>query len=297
MDVIDALQQGVYRRENGMYTCNSCKTTNGVWHCTICDDFDLCQSCYEKSKHEHKMEQIKSISSDVDSNSGEPAAMSTDSKSESIQRCIQSLVHASQCRDVNCQRLCCRKMKRVVQHTIVCKKRQVGHCPVCKQLAALCCFHARTCSEHKCLVPFCHQIRKNLNNQRLEMEKKIQCQSSFAANGPLMRDYHQANAGQGSLSVAAPSVIPTTVQGRMKVNAATQAYTEEGNVQISGQMAETGMNARTDFSVMLPWTVEARRRSSFLNHVSSQHDPVASSQSGGVGMINAIKKENRSVKE
>ena len=63
----------------------------------------------------------------------------------SIQRCSQSLVHACQCRDVNCNLPSCDKMKRVVSHTKKCKKNANGGCPICKQLIALCCYHAMIC--------------------------------------------------------------------------------------------------------------------------------------------------------
>lgn len=70
----------------------------------------------------------------------------------SFQRCILSLVHACQCRDANCRRVSCHKMKRVVQHTKMCKKRVNASCPVCKQLIALCCYHAKHCSRDSCSV-------------------------------------------------------------------------------------------------------------------------------------------------
>ena len=63
----------------------------------------------------------------------------------SIQRCIQSLVHARQCRDANCRLPSCHKMKRVVSHTKQCKRKTNGGCPICKQLIALCCYHAKLC--------------------------------------------------------------------------------------------------------------------------------------------------------
>ena len=63
----------------------------------------------------------------------------------SIQRCIQSLVHACQCRDANCRLPSCHKMKRVVSHTKQCKRKTNGGCPICKQLIALCCYHAKLC--------------------------------------------------------------------------------------------------------------------------------------------------------
>ena len=63
----------------------------------------------------------------------------------SIQRCIQSLVHACQCRGANCNLPSCNKMKRVVAHTKQCKRKAEGNCPCCKQLIALCCYHAKIC--------------------------------------------------------------------------------------------------------------------------------------------------------
>ncbi|VDO12649.1 unnamed protein product [Brugia timori] len=69
-----------------------------------------------------------------------------------LQRCIQSLVHACQCRDANCRRSTCHKMKRVVQHTKGCKKRQNANCAICKQLIALCCYHAKHCNGTSCQV-------------------------------------------------------------------------------------------------------------------------------------------------
>ncbi|CAK5060922.1 unnamed protein product [Meloidogyne enterolobii] len=69
---------------------------------------------------------------------------SGDSRDETIKRCITSLVHACTCQDVDCRFGMCFKMKRVIAHTKVCKRRQVvgADCAVCKQLIALCCCHA-----------------------------------------------------------------------------------------------------------------------------------------------------------
>uniref|UniRef100_A0A667XVX8 histone acetyltransferase n=1 Tax=Myripristis murdjan TaxID=586833 RepID=A0A667XVX8_9TELE len=91
-----------------------------------------------------------------------------DSRRLSIQRCIQSLVHACQCRNANCSLPSCQKMKRVVQHTKNCKKKTNGGCPICKQLIALCCYHAKHCQENKCPVPFCLNIKHKLRQQQLQ---------------------------------------------------------------------------------------------------------------------------------
>ena len=91
-----------------------------------------------------------------------------ESRRVSIQRCIQSLVHACQCRDANCRQPSCQKMKRVVSHTKNCKRKANGCCPICKQLIALCCYHAKHCQEQKCPVPFCLNIKHKLRQQQLQ---------------------------------------------------------------------------------------------------------------------------------
>ncbi|PIC38859.1 hypothetical protein B9Z55_010734 [Caenorhabditis nigoni] len=148
------------------YTCNKC---NGpaTWHCQTCDDFDLCDRCKPMVPHPHEMEKMKNLMT------GEgPDNASSGSRYESIQRCIASLVHACQCRDANCRRMSCHKMKRVVQHTKLCKKRISGTCPVCKQLIALCCYHAKHCNRDGCTVPFCMNIRQKLAEQKRSQQRR-----------------------------------------------------------------------------------------------------------------------------
>ncbi|CAF1486092.1 unnamed protein product [Rotaria magnacalcarata] len=46
------------KTENPTYNCNNCRQQCGVhYHCTRCEDFDLCEKCFNiEPKHEHKME-------------------------------------------------------------------------------------------------------------------------------------------------------------------------------------------------------------------------------------------------
>lgn len=128
-----------------VYTCNNCKSNVETrYHCTQCEDFDLCVQCYDKEGHPHKMEKLG-----LDLDDGSPVegqkANPQEARKLSIQRCIHSLVHACQCRDANCRLPSCQKMKRVTQHTKICKRKTNGGCPICKQLIALCCYHAKHC--------------------------------------------------------------------------------------------------------------------------------------------------------
>lgn len=153
-----------------VYTCNECKHhVETRWHCTVCEDYDLCINCYNAKGHEHQM--VKwglGIDDDSNGQGGEASKSPQESRRLSIQRCIQSLVHACQCRNANCSLPSCQKMKRVVQHTKGCKRKTNGGCPVCKQLIALCCYHAKHCQENKCPVPFCLNIKHKLRQQQLQ---------------------------------------------------------------------------------------------------------------------------------
>uniref|UniRef100_A0A9J2PJZ0 histone acetyltransferase n=1 Tax=Ascaris lumbricoides TaxID=6252 RepID=A0A9J2PJZ0_ASCLU len=222
------------------YTCNNCQGT-AVWHCPSCDDFDLCNKCCESMSHPHKLEKVSAL---VEVG-GEDKQDAGNSRNESIQRCIQSLVHACQCRDANCRRLSCHKMKRVVQHTKVCKKRQNANCPVCKQLIALCCYHAKHCNGTACQVPFCLNIRQKLQEQRRSQNRR--------ADMMMRRRMDMLSAGGAAAPGTAPgqaqnpalqtngSLILGPASGMGMSQAATTSQHGAGQMQYQGAVPQ--MNA------------------------------------------------------
>ena len=128
----------------------------------------MCLPCKEKVGHQHKMEQLGFDPDVIASLTVERSQSNPEgARQQSIQKCIQSLVHACQCRDPNCRLPSCKKMKLVVTHTKSCKRKTHGGCPICKQLIALCCYHAKHCEENNCLVPFCPNIKQKLRQQNL----------------------------------------------------------------------------------------------------------------------------------
>ncbi|XP_067008737.1 CREB-binding protein [Anabrus simplex] len=106
--------------------------------------------------HSHKTEKL-GLDLDVGSLPFDPQEGSL----LSIKWCIKILVHACLCRDANCLPSC-HKMKRLVQHTSICERKTNGGCAICKQLAALCCYHAKHCQKTKCPVPFCLTVKQAL---------------------------------------------------------------------------------------------------------------------------------------
>ncbi|XP_037834605.1 histone acetyltransferase p300 isoform X3 [Kryptolebias marmoratus] len=189
-----------------VYTCNECKHhVETRFHCTVCEDYDLCITCYNTKGHEHKMDKL-GLGLDDDSNNQAAASTQSpgDSRRLSIQRCIQSLVHACQCRNANCSLPSCQKMKRVVQHTKGCKRKTNGGCPICKQLIALCCYHAKHCQENKCPVPFCLNIKQKLRQQQLQ-HRLQQAQMLRRRMATMQRGGQPAGGPPGGPGVGLPS--------------------------------------------------------------------------------------------
>ncbi len=154
------------------YNCNTCRQQCEIrYHCTVCEDFDLCEKCYNiEPKHEHKMERsVPSIVEDCVQNSSNPNGKSLASsqlqRQQSMQRCIEALLHAVNCRNANCVNRSCFRYKRVIQHTKECKGKN-NQCNVCKQVIFLCWYHAKSCNEQNCQVPFCTNLKTKIQKQR-----------------------------------------------------------------------------------------------------------------------------------
>lgn len=112
------------------------------------------------------------------SNDLEPTK-TNETRKQSIQRCMLSLKHACGCTDTQCQQLSCSKMKGVIAHTKLCKRKATRGCVVCRQLIALCCYHSNNCTEAKCLIPFCPNVKHKLTQQQLDQRYGEQFFSSF----------------------------------------------------------------------------------------------------------------------
>ncbi|PRD32854.1 UNVERIFIED_CONTAM: CREB-binding protein [Trichonephila clavipes] len=217
-----------------VYTCNNCKQhVETRYHCTICDmsgvaetnipriikgsimyifeviccrriinDFDLCVNCFDKDGHNHKMEKLGFGLDDDSATCDQKQTNPQESRRLSIQRCIQSLVHACQCRDANCRLPSCQKMKRVVQHAKSCKRKTNGGCPICKQLIALCCYHAKHCQEAKCPVPYClnikHKLRQQQLQQRLQQAQILKRRIATMQNRGMSGTVPQSSPGNSS---------------------------------------------------------------------------------------------------
>ena len=155
-----------FKPNTPLVTCNLCakQVEFGIYyHCSQlqCNEADICDGCFNTEGHPHVMEKNNSM------------------RNLAIERCIKTLVHACTCRDdANCQDPSCSRMKRVVAHTLQCTRKVNGGCPICKQLIALCCYHAKICSDSNCPVYFCQNIKakqaSNPNRKPLEKINKVE---------------------------------------------------------------------------------------------------------------------------
>ena len=117
-----------------------------------------------------------------------------------IQKCIQFLVHGSQCCDVMCTQPGCIRMKRILRHTRDCELQISENCITCKQFLSLCYSHAKNCNNDECPVPVCPRIKKNLREQHAKelMRQNHFMQQRMATTKMLSNSYgnHQTASAQ-----------------------------------------------------------------------------------------------------
>eukprot|EP00644_Phytophthora_capsici_P012591 jgi/Phyca11/506926/fgenesh2_kg.PHYCAscaffold_23_\ len=171
-----------------VYECNACTrdiVTGNRWHCHTCPDFDVCDACYAKEKHEHPLEMVPTSGGGVAGAGAGPAgpggaagnaALSAEQRRLREQRAknvklhMQLLVHSSSCADGNCGSSNCEKMKELMRHGAQCKQRAYGGCTICRRVWALLQLHARQCRQYECKVPRCHDLREHVRKLQLQQQ-------------------------------------------------------------------------------------------------------------------------------
>ncbi|XP_008782409.2 histone acetyltransferase HAC1-like isoform X2 [Phoenix dactylifera] len=132
--------------------CHCDVDTARSWHCMICPDYDLCDSCYQREGtacHDHKL-----ISHATKADSG-----MLQKKGAQQKNMLDALVHASTCREPHCLYPSCYKIKLLFHHGRECKTRASGGCLPCKKIWYLLLKHARVCNKSECRVPRCKDLK------------------------------------------------------------------------------------------------------------------------------------------
>jgi len=166
-----------------VYECNACTrdiVSGNRWHCHTCPDFDVCDACYTKEKHEHPLEMVPTSGGATSTGPSGPApgtgALSPEQRRLREQRAknvrlhMQLLVHSSSCADGNCGSSNCEKMKELMRHGAQCKQRAYGGCTICRRVWALLQLHARQCRQYECKVPRCYDLREHVRKLQLQQQ-------------------------------------------------------------------------------------------------------------------------------
>ncbi|KAI3825536.1 hypothetical protein L1987_07026 [Smallanthus sonchifolius] len=146
--------------------------TGQGWRCEICPDYDICNACYLKGRgidHPHKLTHQPSIA-ERDAQSKEARQL----RVVQLRMMLDLLVHASQCRAVQCPYPNCTKVRGLFRHGRQCKVRASGGCPLCKKMWHLLQLHARACKDTPCPVPRCRDLREHLRrlNQQADSRRR-----------------------------------------------------------------------------------------------------------------------------
>ncbi|KAK9757047.1 hypothetical protein RND81_01G137000 [Saponaria officinalis] len=154
-------------------TCNACHLdieTGQGWRCETCPDYDVCNACYEKDggiNHPHKLTTHPSIA-DRDAQNKEARQL----RVVQLRKMLELLVHASQCRSIQCLYPNCRKVKGLFRHGLNCKTRASGGCVLCKKMWYLLQLHARACKESQCNVPRCRDLKEHLRRLQQQSDSR-----------------------------------------------------------------------------------------------------------------------------
>lgn len=138
------------------------------YHCTDCNDFDSCVHSYKKEK----LKNMEKISLDLEDGSfnNQKQVNPQETKKLSVQRSMKILKYVCQCWNFNCRLTNYRQLKNVLQYVKLCKIKSKGNCSFCKQYIDLYIYHAKWCTDVKCSVFLCSNIKRKIKQQHVQQK-------------------------------------------------------------------------------------------------------------------------------
>ena len=225
--------------------------------------------CKNKGGHEHKMDKLmagapnpgedhhsaKSEASKAGTGQDDPNKQGQKPPKPHLEMYLNTFMHAVHCRNANCNYPKCIQFKRVVTHSKQCTKYKNSQCDFCRQLLALCIYHAKTCKDDHCQVPFCASIKLKLKQQKafnsqaerrrmLMMNKTLRQSANHAAmnaNNPGSPEESGQGGEQTSSSTAAASSSSSSASSS-SATASNMMNTETG--QMSHSNSSNNMNSQ-----------------------------------------------------
>ncbi|KAG4072966.1 hypothetical protein HA402_006646 [Bradysia odoriphaga] len=193
------------------YYCNICEFRVDTWYsCKVCEDYDLCVNCKEKTDHVHEMNKVgprslaehatkppshnpisssETIQIDSDSSDDDETTQNgilTNSKApinetplSALPMCLETdeqfipaiTSHACKCSDRNCQIPSCQTMRCFAHHLKSCQ-RTSNSCPICKTLNTLLSSHSDNCQNVNCSYSFCQNSTAQMQRQQQQRREK-----------------------------------------------------------------------------------------------------------------------------
>jgi len=128
-------------------------------------------------KHQNRMECLPSSRVVINQNDEqyllnsnyESIASTQLKRQQSLQRCIETFLHAFYCSTVNCINRSCFRYKRIIQHTKDCQEKN-HQCNICKQVSFIWSYHAKSCMDQNCQVPFCKKEKSKIQQRTTSLQ-------------------------------------------------------------------------------------------------------------------------------
>ena len=184
----DAMQLQNLKNSKGLLETTSCvlcsKWTDIYFHCTVCENYNLCLNCFMKNIVPHHHREVETNVHDLSEKPMNIEVSYETAKKYGVQECLKTLVHASTCsvsyNTSKCKftNLPCSIMKRLIRHAkTCCYDYPMSLCISCKNYISLCVRHAKGCQENQCPVLLCDKINRRQQEQHVPEQQQLQSQN------------------------------------------------------------------------------------------------------------------------
>ena len=196
------------------------------------------------------------VDSKVDANNG--SSNSTTSKAEMMSQWIKVLVHATTCRNANCNNPAqCPNFKQLLSHAKSCAQRNnqqkqtsgsaakanaVG-CITCTNLFKMFIKHAETCNKgnQPCTVPYCQDIRRRNSRQDLMLRRRmaVMMQRTNSVNGSQSQTPTSASAGSANSPLSTSSANNCSINQQPRTPYTPSPSSNDTSNQMVSSVAST----------------------------------------------------------
>jgi len=174
-----------------------CEITLGTrYHCNDCNNYDLCEDCYEPViTNKWANRGLKFIHDEnhcfapIDAEAELDVQKNREERSLRIKAHLELLSHAANCSGPpSCRLNNCARMKELFSHVCNCKVNPKKSCKICSRILTLLTVHARMCNVRNgiCPLPFCDRIREKM--RRLCQQQQLMDDRRRQAQNQLYRD-------------------------------------------------------------------------------------------------------------